>query len=86
NRIDLHDLAERLGLKRWKGGNANYHSPHHEDKSPSIGIAKDGRSFRDYSAEGQPHARGSCVDLVMWVLGITEVSEAMRWLHDQYGI
>jgi hypothetical protein len=86
NRIDLHDLAERLGLKRGKGGNANYHSPHHEDKSPSIGIAKDGRSFRDYSAEGQPHARGSCVDLVMWVLGITEVSEAMRWLHDQYGI
>ena len=48
NRIDLHDLAERLGLKRGKGGNANYHSPHHEDKSPSIGIAKDGRSFRDY--------------------------------------
>lgn len=83
-RIDLHDLASRLGMKRGKGSNANYHSPHHPDKSPSIGI-KD-THFRDYSADGEPHAKGSCVDLVMWVKGITDVADAMRWLHEEYGI
>jgi DNA primase len=34
NRIDLHDLAGRLGLKR-PGGKGNYKSPHHDDKTPS---------------------------------------------------
>lgn len=86
SRIDLHDLAERLGLKRGKGGNANYHSPFHKDKSPSIGIDKQGKFFRDYSADGTPHARGSCVDMVMYFKGMVEVAEAMRFLHEEYGI
>ena len=86
SRIDLHDLAVRLGMKRGKGGNANYHSPHHDDKSPSIRIDKDGKYFRDYSADGQPFAKGSCVDLVMYVLGIADVAEAMVWLHEAYAI
>lgn len=86
-RIDLHDLADRLGMKRGKGGtNANYHSPHHDDKHPSIGIDKDGAYFRDYSADGVAHAKGSCVDLVMYVKGYSEVAEAMRWLHETYAI
>lgn len=85
-RIDLHDLAERLGLERGKGDKANYHSPYHKDKSPSIGVDKTGKFFRDYSADGAPHAKGSCVDMVMWVKGISEVSDAMRELHDIYGI
>ncbi|TCS35834.1 Toprim domain-containing protein [Paucimonas lemoignei] len=83
-RIDMHDLAERLGLKRGKGGNANYHSPFHEDKSPSIGI-KDGY-FRDYSNDGAPHAKGSCVDMVMYFRQMSDVADAMRWLHQEYGI
>lgn len=86
NRVDLHDLAERLGMKRGKGANANYHSPFHADKSPSIGIDKQGKFFRDYSAEGEPYAKGSCVDLVMYVKGFVEVAEAMRFLHEEYGI
>lgn len=86
NRIDLHDLADRLGLKRGKGEKGNYHSPHHDDKHPSIGIDKDGKKFRDYSADGVPHAKGTCIDFIMYVRGIAEVSEAMRELHEMYGI
>lgn len=86
SRVDLHDLAERMGMTRGKGGNANYHSPFHPDKSPSIGIDKAGRHFRDYSAEGVPFAKGSCVDFVMYVKGFAEVSDSMRFLHDEYGI
>lgn len=86
NRIDLHDLAERLGLERGKGGNANYKSPFHDDTSPSIGIDKAGKHFRDYSADGQPFAKGSCLDMVMYFKGLSEVPEAMRFLHETYGI
>lgn len=86
NRIDLFDLAERLGLKRGKGGNANYHSPFHPDKSPSIGIHKSGKTFRDYSAADEPHASGSCIDMVMYFKEIADLSDAMRFLHEEYGI
>jgi hypothetical protein len=84
NRIDLHDLAERLGMKRQFPDKGNYHSPHHKDKHPSISIK--GETFRDFSADGVPHARGSCIDMIMYVRGITEISEAMRELHVMYGI
>lgn len=85
-RINLHELAERLGLKRAPGGDkALYHSPKHEDKSPSLSILQDhpkhGTCWKDHSSgEG-----GSCVDLVIYVRGGT-VGEAMRWLHEAFGI
>ena len=85
-RIDLHDLAARLGLKRGRGGDkALYHSPQHEDKSPSLSIFQDhpkhGTGWRDHSA----NAGGSCIDLVMHTHGCS-VAEAVRYLHDAYGI
>ena len=85
-RIDLHDLAERLGLRRGKGGDrALYHSPHHDDKNPSLSIFVDhpsrGTGWRDHSAD----VGGSCIDLVMYVQG-GDVAGAMRWLHEAYGI
>lgn len=86
NRIDLHDLAIRLGMTRGDGKKANYHSPHHTDRTPSLKIDEDGKFFRDYSAEGTPFAKGSCVDLVMYVKGMADIAEAMRWLHDEFGI
>ena len=81
-RIDLHDLADRLGLERPSGGQ-NYRSPHHADKSPSLSIyEKNGQqSWKDFSSD----EGGSCIDLVMYVQGL-DFSEAMRWLHDEYGI
>ncbi|WP_153075757.1 toprim domain-containing protein [Paraburkholderia bonniea] len=85
-RIDLHDLAERLGLKRGRGGDkALYHSPQHEDKSPSLSIfqnhPKHGTGWRDHSAD----AGGSCIDLVMYARG-GSVADASRFLHEAYGI
>lgn len=86
DRIDLHDLASRLGLVRGKGEKANYQSPHHLDKSPSLAIDKTGKIFRDFSADGVPHAKGSCVDLIMYVKELPEVGDAMKWLHEEYAI
>ncbi len=85
NRIDCHELAALLGLEQ-PGGKGNYKSPHHKDKSPSLSVAKNGKTFKDWSAEGQDHAAGSIIDLVMWVDGIPEVSDAVRRLHDLFNI
>lgn len=85
-RIDLHDLADRLGLKRGAGGDkALYHSPGHDDKHPSLSIFvdhhKSGTGWRDHSGD----AGGSCIDLVIYTRGGT-VPEAMKYLHEEYGI
>ncbi|OIT17064.1 hypothetical protein BL243_07805 [Ralstonia solanacearum] len=85
-RIDLHDLAERLGIKRGPGGDkALYHSPLHADKTPSLSIfvnhPSHGTGWKDHSTnEG-----GTCIDLVMLVHGC-DVAEAVKWLHDAYAI
>jgi hypothetical protein len=84
-RIDCHELAAMLGLEQ-PGGRGNYKSPHHDDKSPSLSIFDDGKGFKDYSAEGKPNAAGSCIDLVMYVEGITETSDALRRLHELFNI
>jgi hypothetical protein len=84
--IDLHDLADRLGIKKGKGGEkANYHSPHSADKNPSLSIFPPlpdrGTGWKDHSA----NKGGSCIDLVIHVQGC-DVAEAMRYLHDAYNI
>lgn len=78
-------MADMLGLER-PGGKGNYKSPHHKDKSPSLSISKDGKSFKDWSAEGVDNASGSMIDLLMWVEGIAEVSDAVRRIHELFGI
>lgn len=85
NMIDLEDLAVRLGMRR-PGKTGNWCSPHHADKSPSVEIApaRNPKVWRDYS--GGDDAAGSCIDLVMYVLDMTEVSEAIKYLHNLYGI
>lgn len=89
-RIDLHELAARLGLKlgpkqQIVNGKALYHSPHHDDKHPSLSIfmndAKHGTGWKDHSTD----AKGSCIDLVTYKLGVT-VSDAMKWLHEEFAI
>ena len=85
-RIDLHDLAERLGIKRGEGGpDALYHSPMHKDKHPSLSIYVDheryGTGWKDHSGD----AGGDHIDLVMLVRGGTK-SDAMRYLHEAYAI
>jgi len=82
SRIDLHDLADRLGMTRPMA-RGNYQSPHHKDKNPSVSIydSPNGPRWKDHSSEGG----GSCIDLVMYVEGC-DVPEASRRLHDMYGI
>ncbi len=84
-RIDLHDLAAWLGLKRGPGGaKANYHSPHRDDKNPSVSIYKNERGdhlFNDHTSGD----KGSAIDLVMYARGC-DTGEAVRALHDFLGI
>lgn len=79
----MHDLAAKLGLTQ-PGGRGNYASPHHDDGNPSLKIYDDG--FKDFSAEGVDRSSGDCINLVMYVKGIAEVGEAMRYLHELYNI
>jgi len=85
-RIDIVDLAGRLGLKQGSGGDkALWHSPSHPDKNPSLSIfvnhPKYGTGFRDHSA----NVSGSQIDLVMHAQGV-DASTAMKYLHAEYGI
>jgi len=77
--IDLHDLAEKLGLERPQG-TGNYRSPHHDDRNPSLSIYDGGRKWKDHSNDG---SGGSCIDLVMYVEGC-EAAEAVKRLHELY--
>lgn len=79
-RIDLHDLAERLGLER-PGGRGNYRSPHHKDKSPSLSIFDSGAKWKDHSTD----EGGTCLDLVMYVEGCDTATAIVR-LHEIYGL
>lgn len=81
--IDLHDLAERLGLERPQG-RGNYRSPHHKDKNPSLSIYESpgGQKWKDFSDD----TGGDHLDLVMHVEGLSEKGEAIRRLHELFGI
>lgn len=81
--VDLHDLAERLGLERPQD-RGNYKSPHHPDKNPSLSIYDGGRRFRDHSNPDHEHGRGTCLDLLMYVEGIDDVGQALRRLHELF--
>lgn len=79
-RIDLHDLANRLGLDR-RADHGNYRSPKHDDQSPSLSIYQDGKRWKDFSTD----EGGTCVDLVMYVHDC-DIGAAIKLLHEMYGI
>lgn len=81
SRIDLHDLAERLGLKRQTENSGNYFSPHRQEKMPSLSIFKDGTAWKDHGE----NIGGSCIDLVMYAERLDDVGDAVRRLHEIYG-
>lgn len=81
DRIDLHDLAGKLGLVRPGGGGGNYRSPHHDDRTPSLSIFNVGRAWKDHSSD----EGGDCVALVEWVEGC-DTGTAVRRLHELYAI
>lgn len=77
-RVDIFDLAEKLGLKR-PGNTGNFKSPHHADKVPSLTLYPDG-GWTDWSNDES----GSVIDLVMYVRGLDFI-DALRELHEIYG-
>lgn len=80
-RVDLHDLAERLGLER-PDPNGNYRSPHHKDKNPSLSVysKNDAMRWKDHSAgEG-----GDCFDLVSYVEKC-DAAAAIARVRELYG-
>lgn len=80
--VDLHDLAERLGLQR-KGAKGNYRSPTHPDENPSLSITPNARGWKDWSTG----AGGSCIDLVMLCRpDLSSPAEAARELARMYGV
>lgn len=85
DQLDCHEVADALGLVRPGGSKGNYKSPYHDDKNPSLSISKDGKSFKDWSNEGDPQASGSIIDLVMYKENI-DVSDAIKWLHNRFNL
>jgi len=81
NQIDLDDLAAKLGLVK-PAGNTNYLAPHRKEKAPSLSVYANGTKWKDHGGDGEA---GSCIDLVMYVNQV-EAAEAIRWLHEIYGI
>lgn len=83
-RIDLNDLAVYMGLTRPKSG-GNYRSPHHDDKSPSLAIFNEGKTFKDHSAGDEAGSFGDCINFVKYLNGCDD-AEAIRFLHDYLGL
>jgi hypothetical protein len=81
--VDCEDLAERLGLRR-PSGKGNFHSPHKDDKSPSVTVfAKDNR-WKDFSDSGGSINSGGPVDMLMWHSSLDFVG-AVKELASMYG-
>ncbi|MGH8464979.1 MAG: CHC2 zinc finger domain-containing protein, partial [Pseudomonas sp.] len=80
--IDLHDLADRLGLKRH-GAKGNYHSPHHTDKTASVSVFKEGRMWKDWSGTTEG---GTSIDLVMYCNAAETPLDAAKLLGQWYGL
>lgn len=82
-RVDLHGLADRLGVRRKGGiraGKALYHAPHRTDAKPSLSIFDEGRKWKDFASD----QGGSCIDFMMMIEGI-DAGAAIARLHEIYG-
>jgi hypothetical protein len=77
---DLLELADRLNLKRAKGKNSNFKSPHHDDKSASLSIDRN-KGWKDWSTDQS----GGAIDLVMYVLGC-EFMDACNIIGGWFGL
>lgn len=83
-RIDLHELAQRLGWERPGKSRGNYKSPHRKDKHPSVSIFNSrnggGMRWKDQTS-GES---GSAIDMVMYHEGC-DAAEAITRLHEIFG-
>lgn len=83
-RVDLHDLAGKLGLER-PDPSGNYRSPHHKDRSPSLSIYdRNGNGELRWKDHSSGHG-GDHFDLVRYVEQCDEVA-AIRRVRELYNI
>lgn len=83
-KIDLHLVAEKLGLER-NGSNGNYRAPNREDKNHSLSVHRQGKyanGWKDHTTgEG-----GSSIDLVMYAGIADEMMSAATLLGSWFGL
>ena len=83
-RVNLHDLAERLGLERPDPA-GNYRSPHHKDKNPSLSIYIDKHSGEEKWKDHSSGEGGDCFDLVCYVERC-ENGDAIKRIRELYSL
>jgi hypothetical protein len=82
--IDIHQVAERLGLQR-DGSKGNYRAPGREDKHHSLSLHKQGQ----YGQGWKDHATGSggtTIDLVLYAEAAEDFMSAARLLGGWFGL
>ena len=82
--IDIHQVAERLGLQR-NGSNGNDRAPNREDKHHSLSLHRQGQ----YGQGWKDHATGeggSTIDLLLYA-GVSEnFMDAAKMLGEWFGL
>lgn len=86
-RIRIEDLAERLGFTLAKAGSRGktmfYAKRGSGDESnPSLSVFDDGTRWKDHAE----NTGGSVIDFVIYAGRAADIKEAMRFLHEEYGI
>jgi len=84
NRIDLHDLADKLGIRRFgnvANGKCLYHASD-DDKNPSLSIFDNGKAWNNF----RDKVGGDCISLIRFWENLPDVPSAMRRLHELYNI
>ena len=82
--IDIHQVAERLGLQR-DGSKGNYRAPGRADKHHSLSLHKQGQ----YGQGWKDHATGeggTTIDLVLYAEAAEDFMSAARLLGGWFGI
>ncbi len=84
-RVDLYDLAERLGLER-PHADGNYRSPHHDDKNPSLSIYNDNGSGEVKWKDHSTGYGGDCFDMVRYVENDCDMGTAIKRVRELFNI
>jgi len=87
NRVTCAMVVRELKLRIGKGENEDgakvmYHSPFHDDKSPSFCLYNSTDSWHDFSRD----EGGDCLKLVSLVENHSDIKETIKWMCSRFGI
>lgn len=83
--IDLHDVADQLGMKR-QGGKGNYFAPSRKEKNPSLSIYQNHPKYGNGWKDQTTGDGGSTIDLVIYAGMAADNMEAAKLLGNWFGI